>query len=78
MYKHAKESPIVQRRQTILLLCDHSLSDPMLKEQVKNENLVTGRVADQPKEALLTPPSDADFVCCTHALPLPPSPTNKC
>lgn len=62
MYKHTKESPIVHRRQTILLLCDHFLSDPMLKEQVKNKNPVTGRVSDQAKEALLTCPNDANLV----------------
>lgn len=78
MHKHTKESPIVQRRQTILFLCDHFLSDPMLKKQVKNKNPVTGRVADQLKEALLTSPSDVNLVCCTDALPLPPSPTKKC
>ena len=40
-YKHTKESPIIQRRQTILF------SDPMLKEWVKNNNAVRERVADQ-------------------------------
>lgn len=49
----------------------------MLKEQVKNKNPVTGRVADQPKEVLLASPSDANRVCCTNALPLPPSPTKN-